>query len=212
MLWNIYPIFENQRWFPEHLKHNPRIPQGWDKPAVLRAHSFRAGAGVGTETELSKQEKREIVQNAKSREDFHDVGKIMGAPSWGLCLCELRIISGQKCTKYLMKDKDGPEGKTPVQGEHHWAWYIDPAPRAQACPIAKKWAIDSGGNPKFQACNILLDIPTNDWVLEQHPEDKTGTIAGRVSTDIFLKDSCPQCAGFSVDPKTKELVGEQKMK
>ena len=45
----------------------------------------------------------------------------MSELSQGLCLCELRIISGQKYAKYLVKNEDGPEGKTPDEGEDYWA-------------------------------------------------------------------------------------------
>lgn len=111
-----------------------------------------------------------------------------------------------------MKDEDGPKSRTPDDGKYHWAWFVDPSPRAQMCLIAKRRIIYLGGDLKAQACNILVDIPTSDWVVEQHPEDKKGTMAGRACTDMFLKNNCAQCAGVIVDPQMNEIVGEQKQK
>ena len=76
------------------------------------------------------------------------------------------------------------------------------------CPNAKLRSIQEDV-PQVLTCNVVLDIPISKWVLWQHPQDKKGTIAGRASTDIFIRDKCAQCYGFVVDPETKEIVARR---
>ncbi|KAF1976217.1 hypothetical protein BU23DRAFT_629838 [Bimuria novae-zelandiae CBS 107.79] len=181
---------------------------GNDLPFVPNCHSDMKHACKN----LSKEEKDEIVSNARSREDFLDVYKAMNEPYWGYCHCEIRIISGQGCLKHRIKDKDGAEDRTRETGKSHWAWFIDPCARGYMCPFAKKRAIDNDGDPEKLACKILLAEPTNDWVLAQKDMDPIGTVAGRASTDIFLLSECPACLGMNVDKKIIRLLDPQEGK
>ncbi|KAJ4291930.1 hypothetical protein N0V90_009827 [Kalmusia sp. IMI 367209] len=179
------------------------MPENWRDE---RLYSTRAGMYCFDCAHLTEEHKDSILKNATSREHFHNVEKIMSEPYWGLCLCELRFISGQKCLKHLMKEDDG---KTAPTGKDHWAWFIDICPRGFVCPFAKKRGEDNGGDPQKEACDILLGKPTNEWALAQHAEDPKGTVAGRVSTDIFLSSECPRCLGFKVDPETNQILNPQ---
>ena len=198
LYWNLPPINENNKWTDDpELFRNPVIPEEFKGRQLS---SYRTGLDIGVHRKLSEEEKMEIVHNARTREDFHDLNKIMSPPSWGFCLCELRIISGQRCLNFLSKDEDGANGKTPKEGESHWGWFIDPCPRGEMCPIAKQrhWEREDSISI-YEPCDILIAKPTSEWALAQHEDDPKGTIAGRVSTDMWLKSKCPGCLGYYVD-------------
>jgi hypothetical protein len=143
---------------------------------------------------LSEDKVQETARNAESREDFHDYNKIMGKPLWGMCLCAIRIISGEKCANHFKKDKDGPDGKCPDTAKDHWVWQLDIAPNRIVCPFARKNSFTKCGDYVNKPCDILIKKPPPDWVLAHHPEDPAGVVAGRIATDLFRKDElCPKC-------------------
>jgi hypothetical protein len=154
---------------------------------------------------LAQAEVEKIANDPKSREDFHDYNLIMNEYNVGTCLCELRIVSGQDCAEYLMKDA---EGNTPTAGKDHWCWYLDISPRGMVCPRAKENMAAHLGSRLHQACDILLKVPTNEWALVQDPEDPQGVVAGRVTTDKFWPGPCAKCRGMKVDHDNRLIVDQ----
>jgi hypothetical protein len=144
---------------------------------------------------LSDNIKKDILATATSREDFHDYDKIHAEGND--CLCELRIITGKDCEKHLKKD--GKTGQTENLGSNrHWGWYIDIAPRGYLCPAVwrrrNRLAVDVG----YEGCSILIEPPSEEWVLAQLPGDPEGTCAGRAVGDEVRLGVCCACAGSAM--------------
>ncbi|KAK7178469.1 hypothetical protein PSPO01_15488 [Paraphaeosphaeria sporulosa] len=203
--WDVYPEQLHEKWY-EYWEANrvketvPTPPDDWQ--GLLT--SFRFGSRVPfPRPALTKDQKDKIIEAAMSREDFHDVDKIIAKPGYGTCLCELRFVTGARCLKYLTK---GSNGETLPEGKKHWAWYIDINPRAFLCPYVKRNGLEAEGNSERFHCDILIKEPTEGWALSQDPSDPEGSLAGRVTSDEILPGNCPQCdLEFRVDPVTKQL-------
>jgi hypothetical protein len=139
-------------------------------------------------TPLAQKDVKWIADNARSREDFHDYNKIMDPPNFGECLCALRIISGTKCAKFFKKTATG--GCHPDANDH-WVWQIDIAPNRMVCPIAKQRYL---GKAYRHPCKILIKAPPAEWVLQHHPDDLAGVVAGRIATEDFRRgELCIKC-------------------
>ncbi|KAF2029753.1 hypothetical protein EK21DRAFT_89534 [Setomelanomma holmii] len=127
------------------------------------------------------------------------------------CLCELRFHTGDQCFPHFVKGANGKTVETP--GNQHWAWSIDVAPRGYVCPLvyarfAKYGDAISDG---LEGCNILITNPTEDWALEQKPEDAVGTVAGRVKDIVYGNNICNQCDNDTV-ASDRRLLQSQKWK
>lgn len=207
--WAIYPEKVHDKWLEYYTRITyegaqlEAIPASWTGLWKRPLTSFRFESTIPfPRPKLTSAEKDHIVETATSREHFHDIDKIVNAPGYGTCLCELRFITGTQCLQHLRK---GPDGKTLPSGKDHWAWFIDINPRAMLCPHAKDNGLKSDGK-RFH-CDILIREPTEDWVLEQDPNDPQGTVAGRASSDLVFEGKCPRCiAKFNFDPRTKQLL------
>lgn len=205
----MYPEKPHSKWLEYYMTITYKgtrpepVPESWTGRWKRPLTSFRFESTVPfPRPRLTYKEKEEIIKTATSREDFHDIDKIVDKPRCGTCLCELRFVTGLKCLQHLRK---GQDGKTLPQGKHHWAWYIDINPRAMLCPYAKGNGLKSGGT-KFH-CDILIEAPTEMWALAQDPGDPPGTVAGRVSSDMVFEGKCPRCVpGFKFDQSTNELL------
>jgi hypothetical protein len=52
--------------------------------------------------------------------------------------------------------------------------------------------------PGYEGCEILLEAPSEEWVLAQMAGDGKGTVAGRVRDVVAAGAPCAQCSGLSV--------------
>jgi hypothetical protein len=210
--WPFYPQYLREEWFDRELaplpndwkNHFNNIPVNERRYTGDRPKSERLGQYLLPKP-LPKGRAAEIAADARTREDFLDYDVIEREPSDGRCLCELRIICGTQCHEFYRK---GADGKTHKDGHKHWAWRIDMAPRGQVCPVAKQRIND--GHYAYSGCReILIKPPTSAWVLEQHPDDPQGTIAGRVATDEIWIGPCPQCRYKPLIREDNELFMSQ---
>lgn len=151
---------------------------------------------------LDKDQTDAILANATSREDFHNYNWFASADAdWGICLCEIRIVTGSACRHHL-------SGSAQEQ-KKHWAWYLDIAPRGKLCPrVRRRLDNENPGDERALRCrDIILGMPSGEWVLER----KLGDVEpGRAVTDVMRTGQCMKCARYQVSEKTNLAFVDQR--
>jgi hypothetical protein len=212
----LYPEQLAVSWQP--LRSNPHraidtnLTANWGPWHDGHAVSMRSGITLGTEP-LPKHLLLAVVANATSREDFHDYNwQMSAAGGWGSCLCEIRIVTGGRCMKYLRKGEDEAVRNL------HWAWQLDVAPRGKVCPLALKKRYEYKNEQSKWPCREILLLDKlgrkdegidRDWVLAMTPNSPDDAIPGRAISDIVISGECVNCrylaeerkAGRNPDPR-----------
>lgn len=146
-----------------------------------------------------------IVANATTREDFHDYNWLASEDGgWGICLCEIRIITGVGCVSRLTNGGCAAPGELPKN--KHWAWLIDCAPRGRICPLVHLKHHVMLGNPQAEgvACRrIMIKQPPEYWILVRNEGD---LVPGRAVTDVLRPGPCVAC-----DPNGYHVTNENEL-
>ena len=69
--------------------------------------------------------------------------------------------------------------------------------------------VGTATRPGYEGCDILLEPPSEEWVLAQMAEDGKGTVAGRVLDEVAAGAPCAQCAGFVVAANGRIEFGQK---
>lgn len=150
----------------------------------LNALAYQLASKKSTQDQLNG-----IVANAQSRSESHDCNWHASEDGgWGVCLCEIRIITDTECIRHLSEGECTIPGHLPKNKQ--WTWMIDCAPRGKLYPNTCLTRVVMMGDPhvEAQACRrIMLTPPPKHWVLARNERD---TIHGRTFTDIIRYGSC----------------------